>query len=737
MDADVTMNKPIPPPPIQAFTRFINMIPLSVQHGSIYEVFPEVGAEKPPDFFIQHGENFYVLTPPIPDSERILPVNSLMRRLIEAGFREALSRSGCAFKDGKGGYTAYWPTTHTPTAFRDIFHTYKGFEFRIAYYNTGGEDAETEFFLTLDPHTVLVMKASVGDLVRKGIRPSDFCGLPSRVREQSSTEDSGIDCNILSVSDDPGDIRCEVLNFETRETVSVPANQVFIEPKPEVIQDKIISRMNTRFNLNEFVREKTFVSSRQASRERFNATRKVVEFFATSKVTPFSIGETTISIDPNFVPVTGSSIPREDEVPEALLLFDKADSSATHLQPYHGLRTYGPFSKDVPDINLALLGTKAGISLLQQLVNDLNSGTSIMPGGMPRFFRTKLVIVDNEPVADDSTDAYLEAARTLSGRSRDRGSTPDVVLTHLHDRTPPTSLDSPYFAVKPVLLERGLPSQMITPFALRDPQWKHVAIGAALFAKAGGIPWVLAETIEGFDMIVGISVSERISTTKRSGAKPRFVSYANVFDRLGRWMFFESGGAKYDYDYHQQQVAELLAQAVERYKEAQKSYPKSIAIHFYKRFGREEKELIIAAIGAKTPHKQIAFITVDSSHPMRLYDLGIPDGSFPRCHFVHLSDTELLLSATGYTNLSNKRIGTPVFLKLTFDQYPEPFVSGRDIAQQVIALTRLNYKAITPLVGQPVTMGYAALAARFMAAFSEQQWASVANDRIRTVPWFL
>src|SRR5207244_3588253 len=214
--------------------------------------------------------------------------------------------------DGKGGYIAYWPTTHTPAAYREIFHTYKGFEFRVAYYSKDGEENETQFFLTLDPHTVLVMKASVADLIRKGIRPSDFCGLPSRLREPGVAENSGADCNILSVFAMASDPKCEVLNFETRQTLSVSANHVFIEPKPEVIQDKIISRMDTRFNLNDFVREKTFVSSRQASRERFNATRKVVEFFATSKVTPFSIGKTTVSIDPNFVPVTGSSIPRED-----------------------------------------------------------------------------------------------------------------------------------------------------------------------------------------------------------------------------------------------------------------------------------------------------------------------------------------------------------------------------------------------------------------------------------------
>jgi len=278
---------------------------------------------------------------------------------------------------------------------------------------------------------------------------------------------------------------------------------------------------------------------------------------------------------------------------------------------------------------------------------------------------------------------------------------------------------------------------MLTRFVFQKPEWKHVTIGSALFAKAGGIPWVLAEDIEEFDMIIGVSIGERISTTKRSGAKLRFVSYANIFDRLGRWMFFESMAAQYDYTNHEQQFAQLIDQSLDRYKEAQNSYPATIAIHYYKRFGKEERRLIIEKVTTKVPEARIAFVTIDTSHPMRLYDLRIADGSFPRCHFVHLSDWELLISATGYTELSQKRIGTPVFLKVSFNQYPEPFVAGANIAKQVLALTRLNYKAMTPLVGQPVTLEYAALAARFTAAFSENQWKGVLSPRIRRVPWFL
>jgi hypothetical protein len=97
-----------------------------------------------------------------------------------------------------------------------------------------------------------------------------------------------------------------------------------------------------------------------------------------------------------------------------------------------------------------------------------------------------------------------------------------------------------------------------------------------------------------------------------------------------------------------------------------------------------------------------------------------------------------LLSTTGFTLLSKKRMGTPVFPKLTLWQWPDEFTSLEQIAQHVLSLTRLNYKALTPVVGEPVTMKYAALAATFMASFSEEQWKKcIDSNSLRRVPWFL
>lgn len=77
---------------------------------------------------------------------------------------------------------------------------------------------------------------------------------------------------------------------------------------------------------------------------------------------------------------------------------------------------------------------------------------------------------------------------------------------------------------------------------------------------------------------------------------------------------------------------------------------------------------------------------------------------------------------------------------ITIDQHPEPFVTVDDVANQVLALTRLNYKTLTPVVGDPVTLLFSNLVAKFTAVFSETQWKgaqTAMSNKINTTMWFL
>jgi hypothetical protein len=575
----------------------------------------------------------------------------MLQWIVERGLRQQLKTKGFPFRGSKE-YTAYLPQHIYNKANSRFFALHPGFDFRVVTYPTGEMDEE-ELLLALDYHIVLVVTGSISDLILAGLRVSAFNGISARISDDNERE-SGVDCRIQNVSETKDGLLCEVLDYRTNEVRHVDAKTLYMEPKPEIIQEKVLSVVDPDFDLDEFIKRKGFLRSTSPSRDRFKKAQEIIENSLTEEgVFPFTIGDTSVDLDPRFVPVTGSSYPYEGELEEALLLFDRDDSSAVNKLASIGLSSFGPYTKTLPKISLALLGTRAGNALIRELVNALNEGTARMAGGMPRFFKTHLKITVEEICEGEDPDDYERGANSLIANLT-KENRPDVALVYLPHRTADTSTESPYFASKPVLLSEGLPSQMLTPYTINDPQWTYANIASATFAKAGGTPWVLAKDLDDFDMIMGISIGERIATTRRTGPHPRFVSYANVFDRLGRWLFFESGTARYEFGNHAEQVAALVGQAVDRFNEVNRSYPRKMAIHYYKRFGAKERELISTTLSDKDPEIRIAFVTIDTSGPLRLYDFNTPDGSYPRGSYARLSENELLLSTTGYTPLSKR-----------------------------------------------------------------------------------
>ena len=720
--------------PVQPYSRFTNLLRLKVRAGTVHKIQWDDMKSSPPNAFLKFNDAHYALELG-PNTTPMAPEPILLQWIVERGLRAQLKTKGFSFRGSKE-YTAYLPQHVYNKGNARFFSLHPGFDFRVVSYPTTslGED---ELLVAIDYHIVLVVNASIADLIYAGLKPDAFDGLSARISEGSERE-SGVDCRIQTINMTKDALLCEVLDYHTNEVRNVDAKTLYIEPKIQVIQDKVLSIVDPDFDLDGFIKGKGFLYSKTASRDRFDKAQQIVdEYLIKEGVFPFMIGDTSVDVEPRFVPVTGSSYPCQGDLEEPYLLFDRDDSSAVNKLASVGLSSFGPYTKTIPQISVALLGTRAGISLMRDLMEALNKGSPKMPGGMPRFFKTRLKITVEEICSGEEPDDYARGATTLLANLTQQNRA-DLALVYLPRRTADTSTESPYFASKPVLLAEGIPSQMLTPYTINDPQWKYANIASAIFAKAGGTPWVLAKDLDDFDMIMGVSIGEKIATTRRTGPHPRFVSYANVFDRFGRWLFFESGTARYEYGNHAEQVATLVSQAVERFRDVNHAYPAKMAIHYYKRFGKQERELISAALSEKNPDIRIAFVTIDASGPLRLYDFNTPDGSYPRGSYAKLNGYELLLSTTGFTQLSKKRIGTPVFPKLTLWQWPDDFTSLEQVAQHVLSLTRLNYKALTPIVGEPVTMKYAALAANFMACFSEEQWKKcIERNSLRRVPWFL
>ncbi|RLI80297.1 hypothetical protein DRP04_08330 [Archaeoglobales archaeon] len=432
--------------------------------------------------------------------------------------------------------------------------------------------------------------------------------------------------------------------------------------------------------------------------------------------------------------ISGSEVKTEPN-----LLFDKSDSSAVHSQAYWGLRKFGPYDKDVlKKINLAIITPSSKLEDVRRLIQDLNNGTPIMPGGMPRFFRCHIDVVDELTIESTTLPEYQHVAQDFVN-----GFDPkeiDVVLAYI-PKSSRYFTNTPYYRLKAILATHGFPSQMITENTFTNLKWSYLNLASAIFSKAGGVPWVLESEMKNTDILIGISASNLVSKKVGQSSSPRYVGYVNVFDSYGKWMFFEGTAKPYSKENRLEQFSELLNRALSKFKSEKGYYPQGIVIHYYKKWGKTERNYVLKILDDLLDEYNVCFVSIDDSHPFRLFDMSTPDGSFPRGSYVFLSENEILLSTTGYAEIGSKRMGTPKLLRIRAIQHPEAFITLDEIAEQVLALTKLNWATATPIVREPVTLLFSREIAYLTAAVSEQEWESLNKSEVNVVlnkkPWFI
>jgi hypothetical protein len=430
----------------------------------------------------------------------------------------------------------------------------------------------------------------------------------------------------------------------------------------------------------------------------------------------------------------GGVVPREPR-----LAFDSADTSAAHEVPAHGLRMFGPFAKDLPRISVGLIAPFSRMPILRKIVQTLNSGGKYFVGGMARHFRTELIVELEEEAAGFSIGDYEAAVNRLLKRSDPRKLGVVVVYVPHTDRF---LGNTPYYRTKASLAFNGYPSQMVTENTLANLDWAYLNLASGIFSKAGGVPWVLESQMENADMILGLAPSEPVSSKRRVGFHNRYVGFANVFDKFGRWMFFEGTARAYEKGRTADQLRELLGGAIDKYRASKGQLPRTVVIHYWKRFSRAEREVATRLLTEQVSGVKVAFVSISDSHPFRLYATSTPDGSFPRGSYAWLNRNEILLSTTGHTEVAGRRAGTPVMLRLVSPfQHPRVFLQMPTLAEQVLGLTKLNWATVMPINREPVTLSYSRNLAYMTATVSEEEWSGIAesnvNPILNTRPWFI
>lgn len=525
---------------------------------------------------------------------------------------------------------------------------------------------------------------------------------------------------------------CEVA-FPDYETTDTVPNTNVIPRLPVRRIREVLDLAGLEYDLTKEIRRATFGLEKNASRNRAECTQAVVEDLA-ENIFPLSLPSVSIAVDTEPLHLAsqgdGRSVLRVDALKEPQVEFSKHHSGADVRQ---GITEYGSYGSDPKDIEIVPLCGAAHSRQMEELINRLRVGKYKYKGS-ERTFSSKLTYNTIINAAPDALEK--EIARLLDHHSDWRGNAAlsRIFLVHCPESAAPLDDESaPYYKVKRLLLEAGVPCQMVDTPTLQNPDWKDLNLSLNLVAKCGQTPWVLPQSIPDCDFFVGLSYTQ---SAREMGS--RIMAFANVFNEYGRWEFYSGGSEVFSFEERTRHYEWLVKDTLSKLSLSEEP---TICFHYSAKFSFEDRKAILCAARSIRPKGTYLFVCINMHHNLRFYDRRAEtDGSMARGRYVISGKRQLYLSTTGH-NPYRRTLGTPKALELTaWVESPRKTDAEPDlriIASQVLSLTKLNWASTDSLCAEPITIKYAGDIAYLTAAFMRQRSMFRLHQVLEKTPWFI
>lgn len=545
---------------------------------------------------------------------------------------------------------------------------------------------------------------------------------------------------------------CRILNagagwalvrfHEGEQEERVPSTQVVPELSARLLQ-KVLDARGVRFDLMRAIKEHSLALRPGTARTRFDKIQAMAVAL-TDGIFPIVVAgqNATWNFELHDRPSLLQRRGEADDPFQARLLGEpkvKFHGEFESSDIRDGITRYGSFDHPGQPIEIVPVVLSSCRDGMTSLIARLQNGKFKYRGAERtfgvRFTYNSLIAVEREEEILTTCQRLLnERPQWKANENLDR-----IFLVH----TPESqhALDdehTPYYAVKRMLLEQGVPCQMVDTPILQNADYKDLNLALNLTAKCGITSWVLPEQIPDADFFVGLSYTQN----GRRGQE-RLMGYANVFNEYGRWQFYSGNERTFPYEERARYLGELAEATLRRLDSEGRLKPTpDISFHYSAKFSYHDRQAVIEAARRVRPQGTFSFVSINSHHDVRLFDSRPEtDGSLPRGNYVALSPSSFLLSTTGH-NPYRKALGTPQMLEVKSwidppQGAPRQMTDLRVLALQLLSLTKLNWASTDSLCGEPITTKYAGDIAYLTAAFLRQKPDFQLHPVLERTPWFI
>ncbi len=456
-------------------------------------------------------------------------------------------------------------------------------------------------------------------------------------------------------------------------------------------------------------------------------------------------------------------LPSFSVLDEPMLAFASGNPAATHAHPLVGLEKYGAFDQAsfrgfVPELRVALVGPSGGRKQVAELLAGLNAthqprernNSYAKPyPGFERLFGAKLrgaekslhvswpdafaQVGQGQSPEQKVRSALWQALQQLS-LARDRF---DVVAVHFPDAWMPYLRSKEFDAhdeLKALGAHFGIPTQVLNDKALNFTYKSSLSwrLSVALYVKAGGTPWKLAQVpgVPEDTAYVGLAYAIR-----RASAAAHFVTCCSqVFDIEGGGMQFvafqasdpitDEAEARSNPFLSRSDMRAVLTRSLRLYQEGHAGkLPRRLVIHKTKEFKDVEldgvrdaagtiPELECLEVGSRSAWRGVWMVSSGKQEPpVKPYGYPVPRGTMQM-----LSGSSALLwvagnalGATGGADYfqGGKSIPKPVLLRRHLGTGPFDL-----LASEALALTKMDWNNDALYDPVPVTIMYSQRLAR-------------------------